>query len=335
MLCNAVSKYCLIFHSYKGAEVKTDSDGKKFELGYNVVSFQTNPKSRSNLFAYKLGNAIENIVLRNTVDKLLRIISLSITTTLWESSQSSRRQGESTCPVSATLIPPIRRWIPTTGLPPTEPRIPRYFEIGAKLASQNLRVTLRLRQKELLLQEGERTICEREEILRADTVQPDLATLETLREIVTMRQHANDAYYDLRKSHNIFIQRTINMVSQYDGQDEISVRYGIYELTENKRNEIDEFTLTSSFCDVLSLEHSLKINPDMYENLLDAFVLNEEHWIDTDGSENYWFVISSDSCGFNDVLYEGSAVKLTSVVMTEGLLKDFHNFSIYKSTATV
>lgn len=37
MLCNAVSKYCLIFHSYKGAEVKTDSDGKKFELGYNVV----------------------------------------------------------------------------------------------------------------------------------------------------------------------------------------------------------------------------------------------------------------------------------------------------------
>ncbi|KAL2722891.1 hypothetical protein V1477_019482 [Vespula maculifrons] len=61
------------------------------------------------------------------------IISLSITTTLWESSQSSRRQGESTCPVSATLISPIRRWIPTTGLPPTEPRIPRYFEIGAKL----------------------------------------------------------------------------------------------------------------------------------------------------------------------------------------------------------
>ncbi|KAL2722892.1 hypothetical protein V1477_019483 [Vespula maculifrons] len=215
-------------------------------------------------------------------------------------------------------------------------------------------ITLRLRQKELLLQEGERTICEREEILRADTVQPDLATLETLREIVTIGQHANDAYYDLRESHNIFIQRTINMNSPvelnsiYMDQDEYILdftdrmkylyqaicdeeRYGIYELTENKRNEIDEFTLTSSFCDVLSLEHSLKINPDMCENLLDAF----EHWIDTDGSENYWFVISSDSCGFNDVLYEGSAVKLTSAVMTEGLLKDFHNFSIYKSTATV
>nr|KAF7394489.1 hypothetical protein H0235_017084 [Vespula pensylvanica] len=70
-------------------------------------------------------------------------------------------------------------------------------------------------------------------------------------------------------------------------------------------------------------------------NKIKLSVLNEEHWIDTDGSESYWFVISSDSCGFNDVLYEGSAVKLTSAVMTEGLLKDFHNFSIYKSTATV
>ncbi|KAF7381838.1 hypothetical protein HZH68_015711 [Vespula germanica] len=154
-------------------------------------------------------------------------------------------------------------------------------------------ITLRLRQKELLLQERERTICEREEILRADTVQPDLATLETLREIVTMRQHANDAYYNLRESHNIFIQRTINMNSPvelnsiYMDQDEYILdftdrmkylyqaicdeeRYGTYELTENKRNEI-EFTLTSNFCDVLSLEHSLKINPDMCENLLDAF----------------------------------------------------------------
>ncbi|KAF7379261.1 hypothetical protein HZH68_017106 [Vespula germanica] len=79
-------------------------------------------------------------------------------------------------------------------------------------------ITFRLRQKELFLQERERTIREREEILRSDTAKPDLATLETLlREIVTTRHQTDDAFYDSFESYNISIREAISMVPQYDG----------------------------------------------------------------------------------------------------------------------
>ncbi|KAL2734740.1 enzymatic polyprotein endonuclease reverse [Vespula maculifrons] len=79
-------------------------------------------------------------------------------------------------------------------------------------------ITFRLRQKELFLQERERTIREREEILRSDTAKPDLAKLETmLREIVTTRHQTDDAFYDSFESYNISIREAINMVPQYDG----------------------------------------------------------------------------------------------------------------------
>ncbi|KAL2723857.1 uncharacterized protein V1478_008370 [Vespula squamosa] len=49
-------------------------------------------------------------------------------------------------------------------------------------------------------------------------------------------------------------------------------------------------------------------------------ILNEEHCINANGSESYWFAIPTDSCNFSeyDVLYEEPAVKLTSAVPTEG-----------------
>ncbi|XP_043685217.1 uncharacterized protein LOC122637275 isoform X1 [Vespula pensylvanica] len=79
-------------------------------------------------------------------------------------------------------------------------------------------ITFRLRQKELFLQERERTVREREEILRSDTAKPDLATLETLlREVVTTRHQTDDAFYDSFESYNISIREAINMVPQYDG----------------------------------------------------------------------------------------------------------------------
>nr|KAF7392452.1 hypothetical protein H0235_017451 [Vespula pensylvanica] len=48
-------------------------------------------------------------------------------------------------------------------------------------------------------------------------------------------------------------------------------------------------------------------------------VLNEEHCIDADYSESYWFVIPNDSCSFNKYnLYEVPAIKLTSGKIDQG-----------------
>ncbi|KAF7381839.1 hypothetical protein HZH68_015712 [Vespula germanica] len=74
LLCNAVSKYCLIFYSYKGAEVKTDSDGKN-NVDLNELKYFRN---NDVLFcAYPGKKSVKNLILlisTKSIDQNVTII---------------------------------------------------------------------------------------------------------------------------------------------------------------------------------------------------------------------------------------------------------------------
>nr|KAF7394490.1 hypothetical protein H0235_017085 [Vespula pensylvanica] len=198
MLCNAVSKYCLIFYSYKGAEVKTDSDGRKFGLGYNVVSS-----------AIELHSVGRKSIKSRDAGALLRNLDFFRSPSLVGSNNYKTKFGDS------------------GGIRETE-----YQTIEQAKTNPNRLITRK----------------------RAAVLGNSPVELNSI--------HMDQDEYILD-----FTDRMKYLYQAICDEE----RYGTYELTENKRNEIDEFTLISSFCDVLSLKHSIKINPNTCENLLDAF----------------------------------------------------------------